>query len=264
MGIKYDQIGREYNATRSADPYITGRLLYHLQPEQGRLYLDIGCGTGNYTIALAEKGLSFVGVEPSDRMLGAARSRKGDINWVQGTAEQIPAGDNVFDGIVATLTIHHWTDLKKAFAEVGRVLSGNGRLVLFTSTPEQMEGYWLNHYFPRMLRASMAQMPSLADIREAMGPAELEIRDIEQYFVKDDLQDCFLYVGKNNPRLYFDETIRQGISSFSSLASPREVEQGLLQLRSDIDNHRFDRVRKHYENESGDYLFLVISKKGSI
>lgn len=260
---KYDKIGTGYNSTRQADPYLAERLFYHLQPKSDKLYLDIGCGTGNYTITLAIKGFNFIGVEPSEKMLNEAKSRNQDINWLKGTAEQIPADDKAFDGIVATLTIHHWIDLTKAFIEINRVLSDNGRLVLFTSTPEQMKGYWLNHYFPKMLNASIVQMPSLADIKEAIAQTELEITDIEKYFIKDDLQDCFLYVGKNNPNRYFDETIRNGISSFSSLANIDEVKQGLSKLRNDIDNQAFDKIKDQYVNELGDYLFITIERKGS-
>lgn len=151
MEVKYDKIGTGYNSTRKADPYLTDRLFYLLRPQNDKLYLDIGCGTGNYTCVLADKGLNIIGVEPSVQMLNEAKSRNQNIKWKNGTAEQIPAGDKTFDGIIATLTIHHWTDIKKAFFELNRVLADNGRIIIFTSTPEQMKAYWLNHYFPKML-----------------------------------------------------------------------------------------------------------------
>lgn len=263
MDVKYDKIGKGYNSTRRADPYLTEKIFFLLRPESNGLYLDIGCGTGNYTTALADKGLNFVGVEPSEKMLNVARVRKQNVNWLKGTAEQIPADDKVFDGIVATLTIHHWTDLKKAFIEISRVLSDNGRIVLFTSTPDQMKGYWLNYYFPKMLHHSIIQMPSLNNMGEAIEKAGLKISGIEKYSIKDDLQDCFLYVGKNRPECYFDEQIRQGISSFSSLANIEEVNQGLNKLRNDIDNKSFENIKMSYENDSGDYLFIIIEKNDS-
>jgi ubiquinone/menaquinone biosynthesis C-methylase UbiE len=263
MKIIYDEIGTGYNSTRQADPYLTQRLLFHLKPKKNGLYLDVGCGTGNYTISLAEKGLKFIGVDPSEQMLTKAKSRNQDINWLNGTAEKIPADDKLFDGIIATLTIHHWTNLEKAFTEINRVLSDNGRFVLFTSTPEQMKGYWLNHYFPKMLHSSIVQMPSFADIQEAIAQTELKILSIENYFIKEDLKDCFLYVGKNNPNRYFDETIRHGISSFSALAHIEEVEQGLSKLRNDIDSTVFDKIKEQYANELGDYLFIIIDKKAT-
>jgi len=261
MDIKYDKIGSGYNSTRQADPYITDRLLHFLQPIREGHYLDIGCGTGNYTIALADKGLKFTGVDPSPKMLAEASSRTQQIHWLIGIAEKIPTEDMVFDGIIATLTIHHWTNLRQAFAELNTVLKDNGKIILFTSSPEQMENYWLNHYFPKMLHSSIVQMPSLSTIKEVINQTGLVITHIEKYLISDDLKDSFLYVGKNNPERYFDPLIRDGISSFTSLANIDEVNQGLFQLKNDIDSQLFEKVKNHYSDESGDYLFVIIEKK---
>ncbi len=68
----YNKIGTGYNQTRRADPYITNRLFSLLNSANGtKTYLDVGCGTGNYTIRLAEMGLRFIGMDPSDVMLEA-------------------------------------------------------------------------------------------------------------------------------------------------------------------------------------------------
>lgn len=257
---KYDIIGTGYNSTRQADPYLTSRLFHFLQPENDKYYLDIGCGTGNYTIALAKKGVTFCGVEPSEKMLNEAKARNQNISWLKGTAEQIPANDKTFDGAVATLTIHHWTNLDKAFSEIGRVLADKGKIVLFTSTPKQMRGYWLNHYFPQMLRSSIVQMPSSGSIVKSAKEAGLEIINSEKYFIDDNLQDCFLYVGKNNPELYFNKKIRNGISSFSSLSNVEEVKQGLAKLKVDMENNNFETIKNEYANDLGDYLFIVLKK----
>ena len=91
---------------------MTEKLIQLLLPKPNGLYLDIGCGTGNYTIALANKGYKFYGIEPSEKMLNIAMSRNDKINWLLGLAEHIPADDMLFDGAIATLTIHHWTNIK--------------------------------------------------------------------------------------------------------------------------------------------------------
>ncbi len=256
----YDHIGAGYNSTRQADPYLAERLYRLLSPEKDGCYFDIGCGTGNYTIALANKGLNFCGVEPSERMLGLARSRSSKVNWINGTAENIPADDDSFDGGIATLTIHHWTNLHTAFAEIYRVLRQNAPLVIFTATPEQMRGYWLNHYFPRMLADSILQMPAFEKIEEAATAAGFVITGTEPYFIKDGLQDHFLYVGKNRPELYLDAAVRSGISSFSALANAAEVKQGLDKLAMDIELNSFEPVKSEYANDLGDYLFISLKK----
>jgi ubiquinone/menaquinone biosynthesis C-methylase UbiE len=259
--ILYDNIGLGYNSTRQADPFIAEKLFQFLAPPNGRLYIDIGCGTGNYTIALANKGLNFYGIEPSAKMLGIARLKHDKINWLLARAEEIPLNDNLFEGAIATLTIHHWSDVKKALKEIHRILKTDGKFVLFTATPEQMKGYWLNHYFPRMLNDSILQMPSFDTVNDALAQAGFVVTRTEKYFIQDDLQDHFLYVGKNRPGLYFEESIRKGISSFSALANAEEVQKGLSELDNDIKRDRFKTIKQKYDNDLGDYLFIVAEKK---
>jgi SAM-dependent methyltransferase len=259
--IIYNRIGNDYNGTRCADAFITSRLIALLAPNPDGLYLDIGCGTGNYTIALAEKGFDFYGVEPSAKMLNEAQSNNNNIKWLLGTAEQIPLPDNFFGGAIGTLTLHHWKDLNAAFKELNRVLRKQATIVFLTATPEQMKGYWLNHYFPEMLHKSIIQMPSIEVLKENMIKNGFEISNTEKYFIPDDLQDCFLYVGKNKPELYLDERIRKGISSFSALANVEEVELGLSELESDIKTGKFEEIKRKYHNNLGDYLFISAKKK---
>ncbi|TGV04786.1 class I SAM-dependent methyltransferase [Flavivirga rizhaonensis] len=257
MDVKYDKIGIGYNLTRKADPFLTEQLLRHLNPKKDGIYLDIGCGTGNYTNEFQKKGFQCIGIDPSKKMLDKARIKNKEIDWRIGLAENTGLPKNFVDGIIGSLTIHHWTDLKKSFLELKKVLKPNGKIVIFTSTPEQMKGYWLNHYFPKMLAGSIKQMPTLKSIESAMKNAGIELSEIDKYFIKPDLQDQFLYCGKQNPELYFDKQIRHGISSFSSLANRMEVKQGLSNLRKDINSGKFDEITQKYKNDLGDYLYII-------
>ena len=87
MNAKYDHIGQNYNRTRQADPYLTDQLYKHLQPQPERVYLDIGCGTGNYTHQLQKLGVNFIGIDPSEKMLTEARQKNPNIEWRKGIAE---------------------------------------------------------------------------------------------------------------------------------------------------------------------------------
>ncbi|MEZ4801987.1 MAG: class I SAM-dependent methyltransferase [Gelidibacter sp.] len=260
MVTKYDTIGINYNLTRRADPYLVERLHFHLQPKADRLYLDIGCGTGNYTNALQQNGVQMIGIEPSKEMLAKAKQKNKLIKWIQGTSETIPLKNESVNGCIATLTIHHWMNLYNAFKEIYRVLKSVSRLVIFTSTPKQMEGYWLNHYFPKMLQNSMGQMPSYANVEENLLKNGFKISNLEPYSVKSDLQDFFLYSGKERPELYLKPQIRHGISSFSSLSNKEEIEQGLLELQDDIASGKINTIIEHHKNDGGDYVFIVAEK----
>jgi ubiquinone/menaquinone biosynthesis C-methylase UbiE len=258
---KYDKIGMGYNKTRTADPYLLGRMHDLLGLNESQILLDIGCGSGNYTIALAQKGLLCIGVDPSEHMLDLAQKRDQSIKWIKGHAERIPLIDNSVDAVLASLTLHHWSDLLLGFKEIRRVMHQTGRIVIFSSTSEQMSSYWLNHYFPQMLQQSIKQMPSIHAIREALQANNFVITLEEKYEVKPDLQDKFLYVGKSQPHLYLDPQIRNGISSFSDLALKSEVSEGLARLQNDIESGEIDKIIRQHDNSAGDYIFVVAQKK---
>ncbi|WP_420570833.1 class I SAM-dependent methyltransferase [Kordia sp.] len=261
MEAKYDHIGKGYNNTRKADPYLLERLHYHLNPIKEGLYLDIGCGTGNYTSQLHTKETKFVGIDPSQKMLDKAQQKYPHIDWKLGTAENIPLEDNSIEGVIGTLTLHHWNNLEKGFSELFRVMKNYANVVFFTSTPKQMKGYWLNHYFPKMMEASIKQMPARSQIISAMETAGFKNMYAERYTILPDLKDSFLYVGKQNPKLYLDENIRNGISSFSHLTHQEEIQKGLIQLEKDIASGAIKSIMKQYENREGDYLFLLSQKE---
>jgi ubiquinone/menaquinone biosynthesis C-methylase UbiE len=258
---KYDAIGVGYNTTRNADPYLLERVFCLLAPEKDGHYLDIGCGTGNYTIALQKRGFHFTGVDPSHQMLDEAKSKSSEIDWFFGSVEKIPFVDEFFNGAIATLTVHHWDNLQDGFNELFRVLKPGSNIVIFTSSPEQMAGYWLNHYFPEVMARSIRNMPSVQEVTEALEKSGFGKFLIEKYFVQDDLIDMFLQSGKNRPEIYFDKNIQRGISTFVSLANKAEIEEGLQKLRFDIDNNIFQSIRAKYENDFGDYMFIVAEKE---
>jgi ubiquinone/menaquinone biosynthesis C-methylase UbiE len=182
------------------------------------------------------------------------------VIWKIGKAEKTELHKESIDGIIASLTLHHWQDLYKGFSELSSVLKPDGTMVIFTATPDQMQGYWLNHYFPKMLSDSIHQMPSYQDIESSLKGNELYIVATEKYTIQPNLQDLFLYSGKHNPSVYLDPKVRHGISSFSSLANAEEVTYGLHRLEKDIESKKIDDIITKYQNTLGDYLFMVIKK----
>jgi len=257
---RYDEIGAGYDDTRKADPYIASRIIHYLDAEDGDLCLDVACGTGNYTIEIAAKtNIRFNGIDQSEYMINIAKSKDRSIAWSICDAESLPFEDGRFSGAMCILAIHHFKDMKRALNEVFRVLS-RGRLVVFTAGRKQMEGYWLNEYFPEMMRTSTAVMPDIEEVSLAMKTAGFENIVTEKYEVKTDLQDWFLYCGKHRPEMYLDPNIRKGSSGFAVFSNKEEVERGLEGLSSDIESGRIKEVIESYRNDNGDYLFIAASK----
>jgi ubiquinone/menaquinone biosynthesis C-methylase UbiE len=70
----------------------------------GSRVLDLGCGTGRLTVALAEAGHDVTGVDPAGAMLAVAHEKAGaeKVTWIEGTAAAAPAES--FD--LALMTSH--------------------------------------------------------------------------------------------------------------------------------------------------------------
>lgn len=109
-------------------------LLRALRPQAGERAADVGTGTGHTALALAERGLEVVGVDPTPAMLeearrlAARRGLAGRIRWCTGDADHLPLGDGAVDLVTCRRAAHHFPDVGHALAEMARVLRPGGRL----------------------------------------------------------------------------------------------------------------------------------------
>jgi SAM-dependent methyltransferase len=93
--------------------------------------LDVGCGTGQSTVALRGIADSVIGIDASPDMLSVALS--GDnIRYVAAPAESIPFPDAVFDLITVSMAFR-WFDRSTFFGEARRVLRETGWLVIYNN-----------------------------------------------------------------------------------------------------------------------------------
>lgn len=96
----------------------------------GASVLDVGCGTGISTAALAELAGSerVAGVDPSERFVAAACRRVPGADIRVGTAEQLPFEDDSFDATVSQLVFAFVDDPDGAVREMRRVTRRGGVL----------------------------------------------------------------------------------------------------------------------------------------
>ena len=95
------------------------------------LALDVGCGTGQSTVALTTVAERIIGIDPSSEMLKAA-TRHPKVEYGQSAAEQTPFSDARFD-LITVAQAFHWLDHDAFLSEAHRLLRVPGWLAIYTS-----------------------------------------------------------------------------------------------------------------------------------
>jgi SAM-dependent methyltransferase len=110
--------------------------------------LDVGCGAGLSTAALAPVARRVIGLEPISTMLALRRTVAPHASFVVGQAERLPFTARSFDLVTAAGSLNY-TDLPSALAEIARVLTPDGTFLLydFSVGRSSVSGDELAHWF---------------------------------------------------------------------------------------------------------------------
>jgi ubiquinone/menaquinone biosynthesis C-methylase UbiE len=112
------------------------RLLLRLAGDlRGRNVLDVGCGDGTLTLAVARAGAaSVVGCDIDPRMVSRAISRAGQeekvVHYMVADAARLPFADQAFDLVTAIAVLAFVADAEGAVREMARVLKPGGSLII--------------------------------------------------------------------------------------------------------------------------------------
>ena len=101
------------------------------QPRSGEIAVDLGCGTGAYSVWLQEQGLSVTGVDLSEKMLAVARRKASDrVKFIRADLSHLPFPSGQFDFAICNVTLEFVQDPTAVLKEGIRVLKPGGRLVV--------------------------------------------------------------------------------------------------------------------------------------
>ena len=137
----YDGFAEAYtavNETGLANAYYERPAILALAGDvAGRRILDAGCGSGPLFAALRDQGAIMTGIDKSAGMLALARRRLGDDADLQvaDLRSPLPFPDGAFADVVASLVLHYLEDWGPTLAELRRVLTPGGRLIVSIDHP---------------------------------------------------------------------------------------------------------------------------------
>lgn len=226
----YSAIAPNFDAGRLMADELVGKWVGLIR-DRGRLKpgdwcLDLGCGTGRFTIPSAETiGARMVGADLSAGMLSEAMSKPGadGVRWVRCHAESPAFRSDAFQCVFMSLLIHHVDDRDRVLRECLRILRPGGVFLMRTSGYDDMENALVYRSFPRAWEIDRNRLPDISVIEDSMRKAGFVTVRHEKV-----VQSRYTTVEE-----YLERNRRKGISALT-LLTDEEFAQGLRTMEDHL------------------------------
>lgn len=186
--------------------------------------LDLGCGTGRFSEALAVRfDAGVIGIDPSKRMLEQAQKKRHDrrIRYESGRGESIPLPDNSVDLIFMSMIFHHFDNPRLAARECRRVLRNGATCFMRAGTHDRISSYPYVDFFPESRPILEECLPTNTFVREVFEAAGFRTTTVE--IVTQEIAPSYAA---------YAEKLSAGADSVLARLSPNELAAGMQTLRS--------------------------------
>jgi len=166
-----------------------------IKPTRMMNLLDLGCGPGIVTAAMAPDVREAVAYDLTPEMLDKAKQRCQEaglknVRFELGSAEHLPFPDESFDSVVTRLTIHHFLDPRRVMKEVVRVTRRNGKVVVAdVVSSENDEEAALHNALETLRDPTHVQMLSYSAMMELIQSAGLRMTSNVTWEMKRDYEE---------------------------------------------------------------------------
>lgn len=161
---------------------------FHLLGDvRGKTILEYGCGDGENTVVLANRGAKIIALDISAELLEVARKRLDvnhccEVELLIGSAHSLPLPDESVDVIFGMAILHH-LELDLAAREVWRVLKKGGRAIFEEPTRNSKLVTKLRRLFPQRGEVSPYERPlTTQEMKGFAGPCSYQSRTFHLVF----------------------------------------------------------------------------------
>ena len=188
--------------------------------------LDLGCGTGRFSEALAAHFDSeVIGIDPSQKMLEQAKKKLRDVRvrYQPGCGEAIPLPNDSVDLVFMSMSFHHFTDQKLAARECRRVLRDGATAIVRTGTRDRIRSYPYVEFFPESVPIMEDYLPTGTLVREVFELAGFSTVSSD-VIIQEIAENYVTYV----------EKLLAGADSVLAQLSPTEFQAGIDAMRARV------------------------------
>lgn len=130
-------------------------VMSRMQVAKGSKALDVCCGTGDWSLAIAEETGSngkVYGLDFSRNMLSVAKDKQAELDmkqlkFIQGNAMELPFADNYFDYVTIGFGLRNVPDYLTVLKEMYRVVKPGGKVVCLETSQPTLVGFRQLYYF---------------------------------------------------------------------------------------------------------------------
>jgi SAM-dependent methyltransferase len=143
LGFRGEVVDFYHRFRRGYPPAVVDALVAAFELSTDDVVIDLGCGTGQLTVPVAERVRAVVGVDPEPDMLARAREAAGErnVSWAIGSdADLVTPGSGLRallgEGSCGAVTVAqalHWMDHERLFAAVPTLVRPGGGIAVVTN-----------------------------------------------------------------------------------------------------------------------------------
>jgi len=131
---------------------------------KGTRVLDLGCGTGRFSLPIANRlGFEVTGVDSSAEMLAKAQQKdsNSDVDWMLEDASALTFSDGSFDVVFMSHLLHHVDSPLTVLKECHRVLVPSGVILIRYGAMDQVRNDVEHTFFPQVTEIDEPRTPTL-------------------------------------------------------------------------------------------------------
>lgn len=245
--MDFDIRAKYYNRYRKADTRLVKEIIRLLDVKSNSTILDVGAGTGNYSVSIADMGYHIMALEPEKKMIDQCSDNR--INWINSSVYSIPLENNSVDGAIIINVIHHFKDIERAFQEIKRVV-GKGTIVILTFDSAIACKQWIFDYWPALVEYEYTNYMEFEYLKCCL--VNVTKGELSEYIFKlpYDFEDLFSASLWKRPNLLWEYgDIKNAMSLFESL-DEASFQKGLSRLKYDVENHNWENKYAYLLNEN--------------
>jgi SAM-dependent methyltransferase len=125
-GRLWGALPRDWALVEDAQMPTYATAIEKLDIREGQRVLDLGCGTGVFLRAAADRGAKVVGLDAAEGLLAIARERVPEADLHAGDMQDLPFGDDGFDVVTGFSSLFFADDMTRALSEACRVTKPGG------------------------------------------------------------------------------------------------------------------------------------------